>query len=153
MANTYSQMNVHVVFSVRRRENVILTSWRDELHKYIAGILNGSGQFSLAVNGYKDHIHIFFELSPTSSVSQVVQNVKAKSSKWINANAFVKGHFEWQSGYGAFTYSRDQRHNVINYIKTQEEHHKARSFKEEYLDLLNKNDVKYDEAYLFDFYE
>ncbi|WP_167612103.1 IS200/IS605 family transposase [Maribellus sediminis] len=153
MANTFTQMNVHAVFSVKGRGNFISEKWRDELHRYIAGTLKETNNYSLAVGGYKDHVHIFFELNPSISVSDVLKNVKAKSSKWINTKDFVSGKFEWQAGYGAFTYSRSQRNNVISYIMKQEEHHGNQSFKAEYLELLRKNDIKYDDAYLFEFYD
>lgn len=153
MANTYTQMNVHAVFSVKGRGNFITEKWRDELHKYISGTLKETKNYSLAVGGYKDHVHIFFELNPTVSVSDVLKNVKSKSSKWINTKDFVAGKFEWQAGYGAFTYSRSQRNHVIKYIMNQEEHHGKQSFKDEYLEILRKNEIKYDDAYLFEFYE
>ncbi len=153
MANTYTQLNVHGVFSVLNRENFLLDKFRPELFKYISGILKNSKQFPLAVNGYRDHVHIFFELHPTTSVSEIMQSVKANSSKWINENKFLSGKFRWQSGYGAFTYSRSQRDNVISYIVNQEQHHAKQSFKDEYLDLLRKFEIDYNDAYLFDFYD
>lgn len=153
MANTYTQLNIHAVFSVKGRENFIIKKWKDELCRYIAGTLKATNNYSLAVGGHKDHIHIFFELNPTASVSDVLKNVKSKSSKWINEKGFVVGKFEWQSGYGAFSYSRSQRNDVIGYIMKQEQHHGMRSFKDEYLDLLKQNDIKYEEAYMFEFYE
>jgi len=146
-------MNVHAVFSVLGRENILLDSFRPEVFKYISGILKNLKQFPLAVNGYKDHVHTFFELHPTSSVSDIMQKVKGNSSKWINDSKFLKGKFSWQSGYGAFTYSRSQRDTVINYIFNQEKHHKRRSFKAEYLELLDKFEIEYNDAYLFEFYE
>lgn len=153
MANTYTQMNIHAVFSVKGRGNFIAKKWSDELFKYVTGTLKETKNYSLAVGGFKDHVHIFFELNPAISVSDVLKNVKAKSSKWINTKDFVAGKFEWQSGYGAFTYSRSQRNDVIQYIMKQEEHHGKRSFKDEYLELLRRNEIKYEDAYLFDFYE
>ena len=153
MANTYTQLNVHAVFSVKGRGNFIANNWSDQLHRYIAGTLKETKNYSLSVGGYKDHVHIFFELNPAISVSDILKNVKAKSSKWINLEGFVAGKFEWQSGYGAFTCSRSQRNDVIRYIMNQEEHHRKRSFKDEYLDLLRKNEIKYEDAYLFEFYE
>lgn len=113
MANTYTQLNVQAVFAVKGRDNFITSNFRDELFGYISGILKNIKQYPLAVNGYKDHVHIFFELNPSSSVSEVLEIVKANSSKWINTKKFVKGHFEWQRGYGGFTYSRSQRNDVI----------------------------------------
>ena len=153
MANTYTQLNIHGVFSVKGRGNFLLDSFRPDLFKYISGILKNINQFPLAVNGYKDHIHIFFELHPSSSVSDVLQAVKANSSKWINEQKFLRGKFNWQSGFGAFSYSRSQRDNVINYILKQEEHHARKTFKDEYLDLLHKFEIEYKDAYVFEFYK
>ena len=153
MPNTYTQINIHVVFSVKNRENFLLKEFRPRLFEYISGILKNSNQFPLAVNGYHDHVHIFFELSPTNSISEIMRIVKANSSKWINENNFIKGKFSWQEGYGAFSYSRSQRNDVINYIIKQEEHHKKSPFKNEYLDLLKKFEIEFDNHYVFEFYE
>jgi putative transposase len=109
--------------------------------------------YPLAVGGWKDHVHVFFELPATMPVSKVMQMLKATSSKWVNDNRLVKGRFSWQEGYGAFSHSRSQRDQVIRYIMEQEKHHAQRPFREEYLDMLRQNDIKYDEAYLFDFYD
>jgi putative transposase len=153
MANTYTQMNIQAVFTVKGRENFLNSNFRAKLFEYISGILRGIGQFPLAVNGCMDHVHIFFELNPSTSLADVLEKVKANSSKWINENRFVAGKFEWQRGYGAFTYSRSQRDSVINYIANQEQHHRRRSVKEEYLDLLQKFELEFDERYVFEFYE
>ncbi len=153
MANTYSQIYIHCIFAVKGRENVITRDFRDELHRYIYGILKKDGVFPLAVGSWKDHVHVFFELKPDLKISDLIRMLKATSSKWINDNRFVLGKFQWQEGYGAFSYSRSQRDIVINYIKNQEEHHKKRNFKEEYLDLLKKFEVEYKEEYVFKFYE
>jgi REP element-mobilizing transposase RayT len=153
MANTYTQLNMHVVFAVKGRENILTEKIRPEIFRYISGILTNIDQFSLAVNGYKDHVHIFFEMQPTKSLSDIVRIVKANSSKWINENKIIKGHFSWQQGYGGFSYSRSQRHNVINYILNQEEHHNKKTFHEEYLDLLKSFEIDFDEQYVFEFYE
>ena len=153
MANTYSQLNVHGVFSVQGRANLLTDDFREELFKYIYGILKNTKQFPLAVNGYKDHVHVFFELHPTSSVSEIMQLVKTNSSKWINEKKILSGKFNWQSGYGAFSYSRSQRDDVINYIKNQERHHLKRTFKDEYMDLLQKFEIDYEDAYIFEFYD
>ncbi len=153
MPNTYTQINIHVVFSVKNRENFLLKEFRPRLFEYISGILKNSNQFPLAVNGYHDHVHIFFELSPTNSISEIMRIVKANSSKWINENNFIKGKFSWQEGSGAFSYSRSQRNDVINYIIKQEEHHKKSPFKNEYLDLLKKFEIEFDNHYVFEFYE
>ena len=153
MANTYTQINIHAIFSVKGRENILSKNFRNDLFKYISGILNNNKQFSIAVNGYKDHVHIFFELHPTTALSDIIRIVKTNSSKWINKNTFVKGKFSWQEGYGAFSYSRSQRNNVIQYIINQEKHHAKRTFKEEYLELLKKFEIEFDGNYVFEFYD
>ena len=153
MANTYTQINIHTIFSVKGRENIISNDFRDGLFKYISGILNNNKQFSIAVNGYKDHVHLFFEMHPTISLSEIMRVVKANSSKWINDNRFVKGKFAWQEGYGAFSYSRSQRDEVVKYIINQEKHHRGKTFREEYLQLLQKFEVKFDNHYVFEFYD
>jgi putative transposase len=153
VANTYSQISIHVVFAVKNRENFILPEWRDNLHKYISGIITGKGGRSLAVGGWKDHVHVFFGLPVTISIADFISVIKSNSSKWINENNILKGKFQWQSGYGAFSYSKSQRDTVIKYIITQEAHHTAKTFKEEYLKMLYDFDVKHEEKYLFEFYE
>jgi len=153
MANTYTQINIHAVFSVYRRENLLTHNFRQDLFKYISGILRKNMQFPLAVNGYLDHVHVFFELHPSTALSDVLQIVKSNSSKWINKNKFVKGKFEWQIGYGAFSYSRSQRNNVIQYIVKQEEHHKKKTFRDEYLALLRKFGIPFEGKYVFEFYD
>ncbi len=153
MANSYTQINIHAIFSVKGRENIITRHFRDRLHEYLNGIINNQNNYSLAVNGYKDHVHLFFELKPSLALSDVIRDVKASSSKWINDNRFVLGHFSWQEGYGAFSYSRSQRDNVIKYIMEQEEHHSEKSFKEEYLGLLRKFEIPFEDNYVFEFYD
>ncbi len=153
MANTYSQVNIHCVFAVKGRENLITKSFRDDLHRYMSGILKNDGSFPLAVNGWLDHVHVFFELPMTVAISDQMRMLKATSSKWINDNKLVKGKFSWQEGYGAFSYAKSQRDVVINYIKNQEEHHMKQSFKQEYLELLKKFEIPYDERYIFEFYD
>jgi len=153
MANTYSQINIHIIYSVKHRENIITHNYRDSLFKYISGILKNDGHYSLAVNGYKDHVHIFFELNPKFAPADVVRLVKANSSKWINENHFVAGKFNWQEGYGAFSYSHSQRNEVIKYIMNQEKHHKQKTFREEYLALLEKYEIAFDDHYVFEFYD
>ena len=153
MANTYTQINMHVVFSVKGRENILSVKIRPDIFKYISGILSNIEQFPLAVNGYKDHVHLFFEMQHTKSLSDIVRVVKTNSSKWINENRFIAGKFSWQEGYGGFSYSRSQRNNVIQYIIKQEEHHKEKTFREEYLQLLKLFEIDFDEQYVFEFYE
>ena len=153
MANTYSQINIHCVFAVKGRDNFITKIFRDDLHKYMSGILRNDNAYPLAVGGWKDHVHVFFELNPDSKISDLMRMLKATSSKWINDSKLIKGKFQWQEGYGAFSYSRSQRNDVINYIMNQEEHHKKKTFKEEYLDLLKKFEIEFKDEYLFEFYE
>jgi REP element-mobilizing transposase RayT len=153
MANTYTQLNVHAVFAVKSRDSFLGNHFRDRLFEYISGILLNIEQYPLAVGGHKDHVHIFFELNPKSSVSDVLEKVKANTSKWINENNFIPSKFQWQRGYGGFSYSRNQRNNVIQYIMKQEEHHGHKTFKEEYLKILEMFGITYDEKYNFEFYE
>jgi putative transposase len=153
MANTYSQITIHSVFAVKYRENFITKDWRDTLHQYISGIITNQGAKSLAVGGWKDHVHILFGMPVTTCISDFMGIVKANSSKWINEQHFLKSKFQWQEGYGAFSYARSQRNIVINYIMNQEEHHRTKSFKEEYLKMLNDFDVTYEDKYLFEFYD
>jgi len=153
MPNTYSQITIQIVFAVKGRENILHPDLRPELFKYITGIIKGKGQLPLAVNGWKDHVHTLFGLSPNISVSEMARDIKANSSKWINDSKLIKGKFNWLDGYGAFSYSRSQRDDVIKYIINQENHHAIKSFKEEYVDMLRKSEIEYDEKYLFEFYE
>jgi len=120
MANTYSQISIQVVFAVKDRENIITRDFRNRLHEYITGIIAGNKQKPLAVNGWKDHVHAFFGMEPSVSISDIVRDIKASSSKWINEHRFVKGKFHWQDGFAAFSYSKSQRDDVIKYILNQE---------------------------------
>jgi REP element-mobilizing transposase RayT len=153
MANTYTQLNVQTVFAVKGRDNILTYNFRNQLFEYIAGILRNGKQFPLAINGSKDHVHIFFELNPDTSLSNVLELVKSNSSKWINSNNLVMGRFEWQRGYSGFSYSRSQRNNVIQYIMNQDKHHKMQTFREEYLEMLRKFEMEFDERYIFEFYD
>lgn len=152
MANTYTQISIHAIFAVKGRENIITRNWRDDLHKYIAGIIRKESTI-LAVGGWKDHVHIFAGVPPIIAVADFVQKVKSNSSKWINKQKLVKWKFKWQEGYGAFSYSHSDISNVINYIMNQEEHHKKTSFKEEYLKLLKEFDIDFSDKYLFEWIE
>jgi len=150
MAGTYSQLYIQVVFAVKCRENLIATAWKDELHKYISGIITNKEQKSIIVNGMPDHIHAFIGLRPSMKISDLVRDIKNNSSNFINDRKFVKGRFSWLEGYGAFSYSHSHIENVYNYILHQEEHHKKRTFREEYLDFLQKFDIEFNEKYLFE---
>ena len=153
MANTYTQITIHAVFAVKYRENFITKDWRDDLHQYIAGIITKKGAKSLAVGGWKDHVHILFGMPVTTCIADLMAVVKANSSKWINDQQFLKGMFQWQEGYAAFSYAKSQRDIVIKYIINQEEHHRTKTFKEEYLKMLSDFDVAYEDKYLFEFYD
>ena len=153
MANTYSQMYVQVVIVVKFREALIQKSWKEELYKYITGIVTNKGQKMLRINGVENHIHMLLNIQPNIALSDLMRDVKANSTKWINDQGFCKHSFRWQEGFGAFTYSISQIDNVINYIDNQEERHKKKTFKSEYLSLLKNFEVEYKEEYLFDFLE
>lgn len=149
MANTYTQIHIQAVFAVQHRSCIIHNSWKDELYKYITGIVQNNNHKILAINGMPDHIHLFFGMRPTQSLSDLMQEVKASSSKWINEKGFTKHSFNWQEGFGGFSYSKSHVDNVINYIKNQEIHHKKISFIDEYQQILEKLEIPFDERYLF----
>jgi REP element-mobilizing transposase RayT len=153
MANTFTQIYVQIVFSVKGRQNLIHKKWREELYKYICGIVTAKNQKVYAIGGVEDHIHILISIRPNISISDLVRDIKANSSKWINDRQFDLQNFQWQEGFGAFSYSQSQLDNVITYINNQEKHHQKRSFKNEYISLLEKFNVQYDEKYLFDWIE
>ncbi|MEZ7498501.1 IS200/IS605 family transposase [Flavobacterium sp. Arc3] len=150
MANTYTQIYLHIVFAVKGRDNLISKNWKDELYKYITGIVTNEGQKLIAINGMPDHIHILIGLKPDKSLSDMVRDVKANSSRFINDKKWINGKFEWQTGFGAFSYNHSQLTNVINYIQNQEEHHKKKTFKEEYIEFLKAFDVDYKNEYIFE---
>ena len=150
MAGTYSQIYIQVVFAVKGRENLIGSEWKEELHKYIAGIIRGKEQKSIIVNGMPDHLHAFIGLKPSVAVSDLVRDIKNNSTNFVNERNLAKGRFCWQEGFGAFSYGHSQIERVYSYILNQEEHHKKRKFREAYLELLNRFDVKFEERHLFE---
>ena len=150
MASTFSQIYIQYVFAVKGRENLLQKPWRDEVFKYIAGIIKGKNQKPIIVNGVADHVHVFVGLKPAMSISDLVRNIKNNSSNFINEQKFIKGKFSWQEGYGAFSYAHSQIENVYQYIANQEQHHRKKTFKEEYLDFLQKFEIEFDEKYLFE---
>jgi putative transposase len=152
MAYTYSQINIHAVFSVMGRENLLKKEFRGRLFEYLSGTMKGIGLFPLAVDGIEDHVHIFFELPPNISVSKALQEIKSNSSRWINNERLISGKFQWQKGFGAFANSRSQRDSVIKYILNQESHHANQNFRDEYLNLLSNYGVEFNKNYLFEFY-
>ena len=149
MANTYTQIHIQFVFAVRFREAVIHSSWKDELYRYMTGIVQNNKHKLIAINGMPDHIHILIGMRPTQSISDLMQDIKGSSSKWINQKGFIKVKFEWQEGYGAFSYGKSQVKDVIAYIENQEQHHSKKTFRDEYMDFLKKFDIEYDEQYIF----
>ncbi len=149
MAGTFSKIYIQIVFAVNGRENLIAQDWKDELHKYIAGIIRKKDQKSIIVNGMPDHIHVFVGLRPAMSIADLTRDIKNNSSNFVNEHKWVKGKFSWQEGYGAFSYSQSQIKTVYNYILNQEAHHKKKTFREEYVDFLKKFEIEYNEKYLF----
>lgn len=150
MANTYTKLYIHLVFAVKGRQNLIQKTWQDELHKYICGIVNLKEQKVYAIGGVADHIHILLSIKPTIAFSDIVRDIKANSSKWINEKRYVIGKFQWQEGFGAFSTNQSQLNVIIAYINNQEEHHKQKTFKDEYLELLQKYNIEFEEKYLFE---
>ncbi|MCL2416886.1 MAG: IS200/IS605 family transposase [Bacteroidales bacterium] len=149
MANTYTQIYIHYVFAVQNRIGLIQLHWRDELYKYMTGTITNKGHKLLQIGGMPDHVHVFVSMSPKQSPSELVADVKRSSSLWVNENRFVMGKFSWQEGFGAFSYGKSQISNICNYIATQEQHHKKRTFQEEYLEFLKLFEIEYDERYIF----
>lgn len=149
MANTYTQIHIQTVFAVQNRECIIRDTWKEELYKYISGIVQSNNHKLLSINGMPDHIHILFGLRPSQSIAELMQDVKGGSSKWINDRKLVQGKFSWQEGYGAFSYSKAEVPTIIQYIVDQTVHHKRKTFSEEYYDLLKQFEVDFDNRYIF----
>jgi REP element-mobilizing transposase RayT len=149
MANTYTQIHIHVIFAVQNRQSLIHKKWRADLFKYMTGIIANHEHKALQINGVSDHVHLLVGLRPTQSLSELVKYVKQDSSKWVNQNKYVNGRFSWQQGFAAFSHSASQVPEVIRYIQNQEMHHKKKNFREEYFDFLDKYEVDFDERYLF----
>ena len=152
MPNTYSQIYIQIVFAVKGRESVIKENFREELQKYISGIISNRNQKLFAIHCMPDHVHILVSIKPDIAISNLVRDIKANSSSFIKEKEFVK-KFSWQEGYGAFSYSKAQAPIVVNYILNQPEHHRKTTFKEEYLKMLQDFGIDYNEKYLFEFYE
>ncbi len=149
MANSYTQINLQFVFAVKYRQAVIDEKWENELYKYITGIVQNNNHKLLAINGMPDHIHILVGFHTTQSIADLMRDVKANSSKWINDNKLTPEKFEWQRGYGAFGYSKSHVQNVINYIHNQKEHHRKKTFLEEYKLFLEKFEIEHDLEFSF----
>ncbi|MCC7466038.1 MAG: IS200/IS605 family transposase [Saprospiraceae bacterium] len=153
MANTYTQIHIQLVFAVKHRKAFIQKSWRDKLHAYITGIIQKHDHKVLCINSQPDHIHILIGFRPTQALSDLVEIVKRSSNVYINSNKLTPQYFAWQKGYGAFSYSKSQVAAVTKYIINQDEHHKKRLFKDEYVEILRKSEIEYDELFLFDFWD
>ncbi|HWW01898.1 MAG TPA: IS200/IS605 family transposase [Candidatus Acidoferrum sp.] len=151
MANTFSQIYIQAVFAPEGRQNLIRRENKEELHRYITGIITGQGQKLLAIHCMPDHTHVLIGLRPAMALSDLMEEVKAHSSGFINEKKWVPGRFNWQAGYGAFSYGHSQLTSIIQYIRNQETHHAKKSFRDEYLQFLKNFDVAYDPKYLFDF--
>jgi len=149
MSNTYHQIYIHGVFAVKNRKAMIGMSWKPKMMAVIGNLINETGSTNILVNGVEDHTHCLFELKPSVSVSDVMKIAKSKSSKWLNENNLLRYHFEWQSGFGAFSYSQSQIDILYKYILNQERHHQHQSFRDEYIELLTKFNVNFDENYIF----
>lgn len=147
--NTFSQIHIQMVFAVQNRESMILDSWRERLYKYMIAIIQKNNHKVLAIGGTADHVHILVGMRPSQSISDMMKDVKGCSSKWINENRLANGWFSWQEGYGAFSYSKEDLPNVIQYINGQAEHHKCQNMVEEYKEILTEFGVDYDEEKIF----
>jgi len=153
MPGTFSQIYIQVVFAVKGRKNIMQKEWRQELFKYMAGTIKGKNQKPIIVNGVADHVHLFIGLKPSIALSDLVRDIKNNASNFVNDQKFVTGKFKWQEGFGGFSYSHSHIEKVYNYILNQEKHHQKRTFKEEYIELLDRYEVPYEERYLFEWIE
>ena len=147
--STYSQIYIQVIFAVKGRDSLIAKTWEDELYKYTTGIITNKGQKLLAINGMPDHIHILIGMKPSCCLSDLVREIKKATNEFIKEKKFTRFNFQWQEGYGAFSYSHSALDNVIAYINNQKEHHSTKSFKEEYIEFLNKFKIENKDDYVF----
>ncbi len=153
MANTFSQIYIQTVFAVSGRLSLIRHDFKEELHKYITGIVRSKGQKLISINGMSDHLHILIGLRPAMALADLVRDIKSDSSEWVNRKKLARGKFGWQEGYGAFSYGHSQLDTIIRYIQNQERHHQRKSFKNEYLTLLRKYQIEFKDEYVFEFFE
>jgi REP element-mobilizing transposase RayT len=153
MADTFSKIYIQTVFAVQNRESRIKPTWEEELYKYITGIVQNKGQKMLAINGTLNHIHFLIGMKPTCCLSDLVREIKKSSNTFIKEKKFTSYNFQWQEGFGAFSYSHSQLTDVIQYIANQKEHHKKRTFKEEYLAFLHAFEIEFKDEYLFNWIE
>lgn len=153
MANTYTKCYFQLVFAVKNRDALIKKEWKDELERYITGIVQNHKHKMLAIHAMPEHIHIMIGYNINHLIPNLVEEIKTSTNKWIKEKRLSTFRFEWQIGYGAFTYSSSEIDNVIKYINSQPEHHRKKTFKEEYMELLDKNEIEFKEEYLFEFFE
>ncbi len=149
MANTYTQIHIHSIFAVQNKISLIKNEWEEDLYRYITGIVTNQGHKLLGINGTHDHVHMLFGMRPVQSLSNLMQEIKRDSSRWINKEGFTSSKFNWQEGFGAFSYSKSQLHRVLTYIENQKVHHRTIPFLEEYRSILKKFGVEYDENFVF----
>jgi REP element-mobilizing transposase RayT len=150
MSDTFTQLYVHTVFAVKGRVSLISPKWKSDMYKYVTGIVKAKGQKLMIINGMPDHVHMLIGFRPDCTISHLMRDVKACSSKWINDQRLVQGRFEWQLGYGAFTVSKSDVPMITNYIIAQEEHHRITTFREEYVRMLRLNGISFKNEYLFE---
>ena len=150
MADTYTQLYIHIIFAVKGRESLIPKQHKEALHQYITRIITHKRQTVIRINSMPDHLHILVGITPDIAISDLVRDIKSNSSKWIDKKGWVVGRFEWQAGFAAFSYAHSQLDAVVRYIKNQEAHHSRQTFKEEYLEFLKRFDVSYNPKYVFD---
>jgi len=153
MANTFTQLYVQTVFAVKNRQSLILQENKVRIEQYICGIASNIKCDPISIYCNPNHTHLLISIKPVVCIADIIRDIKSFSSRFINENQLVKGHFEWQTGYGAFSYGKSQISQVKVYIENQYHHHKKRSFKDEYVNLLKLFDIEYDERYLFDWIE
>lgn len=150
---TFTQLYVHLVFAPKYRERLLIKEIRPEVFSYMSGIITNRKHKSIIINGMADHMHILLGLNPDDKISDLVACLKRESSSFINQKNWFRGKFHWQDGYGGFSYGRSQLDKIYNYIKNQELHHEKRTFREEYLELLKKFEIEFEEKYLFEFFD
>lgn len=153
VANTYTQLYAQIVFSPKGRQNLINNSIKEIVYKYMVGIIKNKKQKPMIINGMPDHVHILVGFSPDIALSDLVRDIKANSTNFINDQKVIIGKFSWQTGFGAFTYSKSQVPRVVAYIQNQQQHHAKKSFREEYLELLDRFGIEYQKEYLFEWYD
>ncbi len=149
MAGTYSNLNFHVVFSTKNRDSIITSKLEAELNRYIGGIIQGEGALLLKIGGTENHVHLVIKLKPRHSIPDILKRIKANSSKWINDHQKIDVPFSWQSGYGIFSVSESQLPHVLEYVANQKKRHHNKTFKEEFVQLLEKHEIEYENEYVW----